>query len=99
MKIFLLSFLLFLVACSNEQPVRHVVDTVDVNIPILERAAAPKELFRTKIPDDSIPRWVAPSDPAATACVTKSGEPMLKIIMLNRESLLDGWESYAPPIP
>lgn len=83
-----------LAACDNSERIRHVVEPVEVNIPIIERATAPKELFRTKLPVEQIPRWVAPSDPAATACVTQAGEPMLKSILLRNESLLDGWEAY-----
>lgn len=95
MKIFMLSlFLLLLVACGSNEAPRHVVDTVDVNIPILERAEAPKELYRTKVSSNELPKWLAPSDPLATVCVSAQGEPILKRLLLNRESLLDGWEAY-----
>jgi hypothetical protein len=84
-----------LAGCGNKEMPHRVIDIVDVNVPILERATAPKELFRTKLPATSLPRWVAPTDPTATACIGQPGEVMLKSLMLNRESLLDGWESYA----
>lgn len=94
MKIFMLSLLLLLVACSGDQATRHVVDTVEVNVPVLERAEAPKELYRSKLSSGEIPKWIAPSDPLASVCVGASDELRLKRLLLDRESLLDGWEAY-----
>lgn len=89
-----LPLFLILTGCGQADEPRHVVDTVEVKVPVLERAAAPKELYRTKLPSDQIPKWVAPSDPSASACVTKAGEPMLKSILLRDAAALDGWEAY-----
>lgn len=82
--------LIFLLSgCSQD---RHVVDTVEVKVPVIERAVAPAELFRPRTTD--IPIWVTPSNPAASVCVTGDGETKLKAILLRDESLLDGWEAY-----
>lgn len=94
-QMLLVMALALLSGCSHPEAPRHVIDTVEVKVPVLERAQAPKELIRTKIPAAEIPRFIAPNNPAATVCVTKAGEPLLKSIILRDESLLDGWENYA----
>lgn len=95
MKIFTLSLLLAVTACApSEKTPRHVVDTVEVKVPVLERASAPKELYRSKLSGDELPLWIAPSDPRATVCVAHPGEVRLKRLLLRSESLLDGWEAY-----
>jgi hypothetical protein len=92
---FALLAMLALTGCEQVEHLRHVVDTVEVKVPVLERAEAPPELYREKIPASALPRWVAPSDPAASACLTKESEPLLKSLILRDTALLDGWESYS----
>ncbi len=85
---------LLLAGCADKTVPRHVVDAVEVNVPVLERAEAPKELYRAPVARADLPRWVLPADPSATVCLPKMGEPLLKRLILNRESLLEGWEAY-----
>ncbi len=93
MRIIAVLMLLSLSACDHA-PMREIVDVIDIKIPILERAKAPEELYRVKLNENQIPLWVAPNNPAATTCLTKEGEPLLKSIIIRNESLLDGWEAY-----
>lgn len=92
----LVALLIALTACDTPG-IRHVVDAVEVKVPVVERAEAPKELWRSPIPASSLPYWIAPTDPKASACVSAENEPKLKSLLLGRESLLDGWEGYAAP--
>lgn len=94
--IFIAAIALFLTGCNNV-PGYHVIDTVEVKVPVLERAIAPDELRREKVSNDELPRWVAPNDSTASVCIGGMSEPKLKTLLLGREALLDGWESYAAP--
>lgn len=87
--------LLLTFGCKSAEPVRHIVDPVEVQIPVLERAAAPEELIRPKITAEQLPLWIAPTDPSATVCTNRAGESKLKAIVLRDEALLFGWETYA----
>lgn len=94
-KYLLFGAVMLLAACADHDAPRHVVDTVDVSVAILERAHAPKELFRPPVQQTEIPQWVAPTDPSASTCVTGTGEALLKNLLLNCQARLDGWEAYA----
>lgn len=87
--------IILMTGCDSRETIRHVVDTVNVSTPILERAAAPSELFRQKIPANELPLWVAPNDPRASSCLAAPAEQHLKKIVLRDESLLDAWEAYS----
>lgn len=84
-----------LMSGCTDPSIRHIVDTVSVNVPVIERASAPPELYRAKIETKYIPVWIAPNDPAASSCLSSANEPLLKNIVLRDESLLDAWEAYS----
>lgn len=86
--------LIMVLSGCADQHTRHVVDTVEVKVPVLERAAAPAELFRHAQTPIPTPVWVSPQTAGASVCLTSEGEAQLKSLLLRDESLLDGWERY-----
>lgn len=75
--------------------IRHVVDTVEVKVPVLEKSApAPKELYRGALRADEIPVAIEPNDPAAVIAFDAENQKKLQKIIHRDESLLDGWEKY-----
>jgi hypothetical protein len=87
--------IILMTGCDSRETIHHVVDTVSVNVPVIERASAPPELYRAKLETKYIPVWIAPNDPAASSCLSSANEPLLKNIVLRNESLLDAWEAYS----
>lgn len=97
MKRLLFASIFLLAGCRDGLVTPHVdpVDTVEVKVPVMEKAPAPAELFRTKIAADSVPFWVVPSNPAATSCLTAKDEGKTQVLLSGRETMLDGWEAWA----
>ena len=87
--------IILMTGCDSRETIRHVVDTVSVNVPVIERAAAPPELYRAKLETKFVPVWIAPTDPSASSCLSTHNEMLLKNLIVRDESLLDAWEAYS----
>ena len=96
MVIAILAILLIMVtACSSPVLPQSIIDTVDVSVPTLQRDEAPIELKRTPIDTSDLPEFVAPTNPAATSCLTGNSEPKMKGVILRDQKYLNAWEKWA----
>lgn len=86
--------IMLLTGCSDKQQMIGPVRTVEVKVPFLEQKVPPAELLRTPIPADQLPEFVAPTNPAASSCLTPKGEPQIRSLFIDRESKLDAWEKW-----
>ena len=78
-----------LAACSPAPVPEPIVRTVEVKVPVIQYRTAPASLKRTPI---TMPKWIFPSDAAATSCVSIDGENLYKSYVIDRETRLDVWE-------
>lgn len=71
---------------------------VQVNVPVPVRVLPPAELTNPPAPT-ALPQWVAPSNPAATSCLTAEGEQVLKGLVADsadRTKALKAWAEGPP---
>ena len=85
---------LLLTGCGTKDNRVRPVDTVDVALPILEDRPAPEELKFKPWPEDQLPLWVEPTNPAATSCLTPDGEAKRRAMDADVVGKVLGWEKW-----
>jgi hypothetical protein len=79
-------------------PFAERVRTVEVKVPVPVKAQPPRELQGSEaLPP--LPRWVGPQDPAASSCLTPTGEDQLREREGRAVEQLGGWSAWARDQP
>lgn len=84
-----------LAGCATADPqVIYKTQQVEVQVPV--KRLAPDELV-TPLKLD-LPAFIAPSDPAASSCLSVDGEKKLQLTLWDLRARIDGWDAwYAAP--
>ncbi len=92
-----LAITLLVLGCSHQ--VETIRVPVEVKVPIEHRVLPPEE-YTAPVANPVLPTWVAPTDAAASSCLTPEGERQLKALIAAeraRQEGLHGWTLKANP--
>lgn len=84
---------LFLAACAHE-PRPHVVEPVEVLVPVETPRTPPAELLEPVEPGEELV-FVDPADPAASSALSEAGERALRKLLRELNARVRAWEAWA----
>lgn len=90
----LLLLLALIPGCASQPEVKYITRTVQVEVPVYQRPAAPPELKDAYKPDP-MPVFVFPDDPNAKAALTKEGIDALWVLIADMVARDAAWRAWA----
>ena len=96
LAILMIFLVLAVTGCDTDKEATRqaVIQTQQVDVPILEKMNPPVILKRPATSIQDLPVFVSPTDKTASSCLTAEGEAKFRALVNGRENLLDGWEAY-----